>query len=70
MELKDELQRVKYLLSNESLELLPEYQQRIEVSAASCLINFFSIIFPLTLLLQFLCRILGIIGFGFSAEIQ
>jgi len=30
-ELREELQRVRYLLSNESLELLPEYQQRIQV---------------------------------------
>eukprot|EP00112_Aurelia_sp_Birch-Aquarium-sp1_P007962 Seg187.3 transcript_id=Seg187.3/GoldUCD/mRNA.D3Y31 product="Helicase SKI2W" protein_id=Seg187.3/GoldUCD/D3Y31 len=31
MDLKNELQRIKYLLSNQSLALLPEYQQRIKV---------------------------------------
>lgn len=32
MKVKKDLNHLKYLLSEESLHLLPEYQQRVEVS--------------------------------------
>ena len=32
MKLRDEYNKVKFLLSDQSLQLLPEYQQRIQVN--------------------------------------
>ena len=37
MKLKDEYKHLKFLLSDESLALLPEYQQRVQVCLSACL---------------------------------